>query len=443
MTSRSYSPSRTNPIRVAILLLVSVAMVLLTVDGAGASPACNPRKPATCTLRELADLNSLRIGSTAEPSEVTNPAFASILGREFNSLTPENALKWYATQSTAGTWDFTGADAIVNYASDNDMSVRGHTLVWAQDTYTPAWVRAISNPVDLRAKVNEHITTTMNHFAGRIHRWDVVNEPLATFGTGPSSSVFWTMGPEWIADAFRLARSLDADAELWLNEYGSDWVPGKHEALLELVAGLVADGVPIDGVGLQTHRLPGDQLDTVRFGEQLADFTALGLEVAITELDVPVSPDDPSAFQKQATEYAKVVSTCLRVTGCVEVTVWGLTDGATWLDSLGMFPTPTRPLLFDTNFAPKPAFEAVRRVLATAAPRLPVTGSRMTAVATAGLLLIVGGAFSLIRAPRPGLIAGPSPVRPTRARYVGRAQGPRAGVRSNRPGRYPRPRKHR
>ena len=424
MTRENDPAPRRRSHRVAILLLATIAMLLLPVDGAVAAPNCNPSEPATCSLRELADLASIRIGSTAEPSETTDPAFASILRREFNSLTPENALKWYSTQPSAGTWDFTGADMVVDFATDHDMDIRGHTLVWAQDTYTPPWVRAIADPGALQTTLDEHITTTMNHFAGRIERWDVVNEPLASLGTSTSASVFWTLGPEWVADAFRLARSLDPDAELWLNEYGSDWVPGKHEALLALVTDLVESGVPIDGVGIQTHRLPGAVLDTERFAAQLGDFTALGLEVAITELDVPVSPTDPNAFEVQAAEYARVVSTCLRVTGCVEVTIWGLTDSATWLDSLGLFPTPTRPLLFDTDFAPKPAYEAVRQVLAeavapptpttTAPPEptdaaestLPVTGTGTTPLAATGILLIVGGALLARQATRTALREG-------------------------------------
>jgi endo-1,4-beta-xylanase len=240
----------------------------------------------------------------------------------------------------------------------------------------------------------------------------VVNEPLVSLGTGHSASVFWNLGPEWIADAFKLAHSLDADAELWLNEYGSDWVPGKHEALVALVRQLVDAGVPIDGVGIQTHRLPGAVVDAERFASQLRDFTALGLAVAITELDVPVSPTDPAAFEFQAAEYARVVSACLTVDGCVEVTVWGLTDGSTWLDSLGLFPTPTRPLLFDTTFAPKPAYDTVRKALVEAVspqvspttepeeltgstdPELPVTGSGTGTLAVTGLVLVGAGVFA-------------------------------------------------
>lgn len=292
----------------AIVLLAATPLLLVRIDGAAASTTCDPSEPATCSLRQLADLAGIRIGSTAEPYEITEPSYASVLAREFNSVTPENALKWYATQPSNGTWDFSGADEIVRFADDHDMAIRGHTLVWAQDTYTPAWVKSIADPVALKTVGENHITATMNHFAGKIHRWDVVNEPLASVGTGQSASVFWSLGPEWIADAFRLAHSLDPSAELWLNEYGTDWVPGKHEALVALVSELVDAGVPINGVGVQTHRLPGAVLDTEKFAPQMRDFTALGLEVAVTELDIPVAPTDPGALQSQASEYARVVS---------------------------------------------------------------------------------------------------------------------------------------
>jgi endo-1,4-beta-xylanase len=194
----------------------------------------------------------------------------------------------------------------------------------------------------------------------------VVNEPLTALGTGPSGSVWHDLlGPtQWIADAFALAHELDPTAELWLNEYGSDWVPGKHAALLALISALVDDDVPIHGVGLQTHRPSVNGPDRAVFEQQLRDFTDLGLEVAITELDVVTSPTDPDALTKQAGAYDRVVRSCLAVPGCTEITTWGITDGDTWLDNLGLFPPPTRPLLFDESFAPKPAYHAVRDALA-------------------------------------------------------------------------------
>ena len=250
----------------------------------------------------------------------------------------------------------------IDFAVAHGMEVRGHNLVWAQDTYTPAWVRALS-PNDLRTTTDQYIRAVIDHFKDRVHRWDVVNEPLESLGTGHSQSVYWSLGPNWIADVFRTAHAADPTAQLWLNEFGTDWVPGKHAALLALVTQLVRDGVPINGVGLQTHRLSTDGPDPSTFRRQLADFTALGVKVAITEVDVPTDPTDAAAPMKQAAAYDRIVSACVAVRGCEEVTTWNLHDGDTWLDTQGLFRTPTRPLLFDENFAPKAAYRSVLAAL--------------------------------------------------------------------------------
>ncbi|MFM7252973.1 MAG: endo-1,4-beta-xylanase [Ilumatobacteraceae bacterium] len=370
---------------------VSAADVAAAAGSSGST--CDPAVPSTCTLGDLARRLDLRIGATLEDFEISNADYTATLRREFTSVTPENALKLYSTQPERGSWQFAAGDAVVGFASDAGLEVRGHTLVWAKDEFTPSWVTSISDSTALRQAVEEHVAEVMGHYAGRVRRWDVVNEPLDTFGTGPSASVFWTMGADWIDQVFRLAHTIDPDAELWINEYGTDWVPGKHAALVALVSSLVSAGVPVDGVGIQMHRLPGVPLDQAVLERQLRDFTALGLEVAITELDVPVSPTDSDAFAFQAEEYRKVVAACVAVPGCSEITVWGLTDGDTWLDGLGLFPTPTRPLLFDSGFQPKPAYAAVRDELAAAVRRrsMPVTGGNSFALLSVALAAMAGG----------------------------------------------------
>jgi endo-1,4-beta-xylanase len=357
---------------------ILVATLAAASPDVGAGEACEPTRPTTCTLRELATLADFRVGSTAEADEVVPGPYAETLVREFNSLTPENALKWYTVQPTDGGFNWGPGDAVVEFAAANDLEVRGHTLVWAQDVWTPAWVLGVTDPATMRAELAEHIAAVVNRYEDRVRRWDVVNEPLETLGAGPSDNVFArVLGTGWIGEAFALAAEADPTAELWLNEYGTDWVPGKHEALLALVESLLADGVAIHGIGLQMHRLGPDGPDPDTLEAQLTDFTDLGLEVAITELDIPVSPTDPDALPKQADAYRRIFSTCLAVTGCVEITTWGVTDAATWLDSLGLFPTPTRPLLFDDDFNPKPAYHAVREALAAvASPTTTTTPTR-------------------------------------------------------------------
>jgi endo-1,4-beta-xylanase len=387
--------SRASGVGAIIVALVSALGLMVTVLAAtvglpprglpsAAAGVCDPTEPASCTLRELAEALGLRVGATAEPHQITPGPYATTLAREFNSVTPENALKWYTVQASPGAWEFGPADAVVAFAEAHGLEVRGHTLVWAQDSYTPAWVRAITDPDELRARVTEQIETVMTRYRGRIHRWDVVNEPLASVGTGPSDSVFWeVLGPGWVADAFRTAHEVDPDAELWLNEYGTDWVPGKHAALVAMLRDLIAEGVPVHGVGLQMHRLGVAAPDPTTLQAQLRDFTDLGLEVAITELDIPTAPTDPDALVKQAEAYARIVDACLAVAGCREITTWGLTDASTWLDALGIFPTPTRPLLFDDSFQPKPAYHAVRERLAAALRRASTTTTSGSGAAVA------------------------------------------------------------
>ncbi len=326
---------------------------------------CDPTTPSTCTLRQLADLAGVRIGASAEASEVLPGPYAETLAREFSSVTPENAMKWYTTNPAAGVFAFDDADAIVDFADTSDLVVRAHTLVWTQDTFTPDWVLAIADGAELATRLDEHITAVAGRYAGRVPRWDVINEPLATTGTTLSDSVFHRLLPaDWMASVFSAVRAVDPVAELWINEYGTDWVPGKHEAFVALVRGLLEAGAPLDGVGLQVHRPSVDGPDRATFEAQLRDFTDLGLAVAITELDIPIPPGDEAALLAQADAYRTIVEACLAVVGCEEITVWGVTDANTWLDSLGIFPTPTRPLLFDDDFAAKPAYVAVRDALA-------------------------------------------------------------------------------
>ena len=379
-------------------LLVSVAVLVPTLclgltHNATASALCDPLQPTTCSIGELADQLGIRFGSTLEDFEITDSNYTTVLLREFTAITPENGLKWYTNQPSRGQWEFDAGDAVVNFAVESGLDIRGHVPVWSQDTYTPSWVKNITDPADLLDVMIEHVTKVMTRYADRIDRWDVVNEPLLTFGTSQSASVYWTLGEDWIGNVFRLARTLDPEAELWINEFGSDWVPGKHEAFLALVTSLVENGVPIDGVGVQTHRLPGAVLDQELFESQLRDFTALNLEVAVTELDVPVVPGDPNALSGQAEEYRKVVAACLAVAGCSEITIWGITDSDSWLDSLGYFATPTRPLLFDENFAAKPAYTSIRNLLAETLVdrRLPETGSNPVEMIGLAIVLITIG----------------------------------------------------
>lgn len=343
------------------------AALLVTASTTTATPAPAQAPPAP-TLRSLGDAAGLRVGATLEPGQIGS-THSEVLAREFSSVTAENAMKWYTIQPERGRFEFAAGDAVLAFAEANGQEVRGHNLLWAQDQFTPAWVRAITDPDELRAVVHDHIDAVLGHYRGRIQRWDVVNEPLETLGTGPSDSVFRrVLGPGWLAEVLRYAHEVDPEIEIWLNEYGTDWVPGKHQAFLAVVRDLLDADVPLDGVGLQTHRLSPDGPDRATFARQLADHAALGLRIALTEVDVATAPGDPEGPADQAEAYRTIVATCLAQPACEEVTTWGISDADTWLDGQGILPAPTRPLLFDEAYAPKPAYDAVAAELAAGRP---------------------------------------------------------------------------
>jgi endo-1,4-beta-xylanase len=199
----------------------------------------------------------------------------------------------------------------------------------------------------------------MGHFEKDVGVWDVVNEPISDSGSLRPSVFLRRLGPGYIADAFRTARAADADAKLYLNEIGAEGVNAKSNRLYEIVSGLKAQGVPIDGVGFQTHAnlqgLPPDFVDNMR------RFKALGLDIAITEADVALKlPPSAADLQAQADVYAQIVRSCLAV-DCRSLTFWGFTDGRSWISETqaGM----GAATLLDEQLRPKPAFFAVQRAL--------------------------------------------------------------------------------
>ena len=356
-----------------LLVATSVAMIAVagctsdgdeTRDAPPESPneaeAENCARPADCPLRTVADGAGVLIGTAVQPDLLTSePAYAETVATEFNSVTPENALKWNAVHPEPDTWTFEEADAIVDFAAEHDVAVKGHNLVWAQELVdsTPDWVEEIDDPDELRSVLEEHITTVMTHF-DTVDRWDVVNEPLETAGVELYENHFArVLGPGYVADAFEIARAADPDASLFLNENIVEYSPDKRAALVDLVTELLDDGVPVDGVGLQMHLVNGAPEPGV-VTELVETFTDLGLEVAITELDVPVSDDD---VQSQAATYEQVVGECIEA-GCRDITLWGFTDKHTWIDS---FLAPgLQPLIFDEDYSPKPAYDALQELFA-------------------------------------------------------------------------------
>ena len=332
--------------------LVVLAAAYLARGGADAKPL--PDTP----LRVLGKQRGIELG-TAVRSEVLkrNRAYRELAAAQFSMVTPENTMKWDFIEPSRGELRFGPADEIVDRAREAGQKVRGHTLVWFFQL--PDWTKELG-PAQLRQATREHIRRVVGHFADDVGVWDVVNEPITDRGALRASLFERRLGPGFIADALRTARTADPDAKLYINEIGAEGINPKSNRLYALVRDLKAQGVPIDGVGFETHTnldgLPPD------FVANMRRFRALGLDVAITEADVALKlPPSDADLRRQADIYAQIVRDCLAA-HCSSLTFWGFTDGRSWIPETqaGM----GAATLLDEHLRPKPAFLAVQRALA-------------------------------------------------------------------------------
>jgi GH35 family endo-1,4-beta-xylanase len=292
------------------------------------------------------------MGSGAiNPTYLDDPQFAAVLALQFKSLSPENEGKWSFFNPAQGYYNWTLLDRLVDFAEDNNMVVKGHGLI--SSCCNPEYVLNITDPTALRATMTAHFEAFMHRYdSKRVNRWDVVTEALKTQGGGLNANVFYNiLGSGYIADAFRIARAAGPDAQLFINENLVESLPGKRQDLYNLVSGLVADSVPIDGVALQMHitevaPLPGIITDMVN------SYKALGLEVTIAEMDVHTLN-----ATLQAEIYCAVIEEALNA-GITDISFWGFTDkhAYTWLPG-------AKPLMFSECYKPKGAFYATHAAL--------------------------------------------------------------------------------
>lgn len=389
---------------VAAALLALAALGALPERARALSLADCTAPGADCTLREVADLVGLRLGAAAASGYIaSDPLYGPTLAAEFNSLTPENHLKWPQIHPAPDTWNFGPADALVDFATAAGMRIRGHTLLWANPDRLPAYVAGATSAAEARAYMADHITTLVGRYAGRIDTWDVVNEPLENLGDVLFDNVFLDqIGPGYIGEAFQLAHAADPTARLFLNEVLVE-IPGssRFDAFYDLVKGLVDAGVPIDGVGFQTHLLsPFIQPTGAQLEDAMRRFADLGLGVEITEMDVGMTQTAGDRLGLQAQIYADLIGACVRVAACEGITFWGFTDRYTWLDAA--FGPGLDPLPFDVDYGRKPAWFATRDALLARLPE-PAPGALLAPLAAA---LVLGARRSRRRGRAPALPAG-------------------------------------
>ena len=312
---------------------------------------------------------------------------ADIVKKQFNSITPENVLKWGLVHPQPDQYAFEAPDQYVAFGVKNKMFIIGHTLVWHNQT--PSWVFEDANGKPLTrdallARLRDHIHTVVGRYKGKIKGWDVVNEALNEDGTMRKTKWLEIIGEDYLAKAFQFAHEADPKAELYYNDYSLENEP-KRNGAFALIKKLLAQKVPVVGVGLQGH----NRMTWPTLEQQDATITAfadLGMKVMITELDVEMLPRDlqnqaadvtlnitfneklnpyvnglpADVLRAQAKRYADLFAVYLKHKRSISrVTFWGVTDGDSWLNGWPIRGRTNHPLLFNRDGKPKPAFDAV------------------------------------------------------------------------------------
>lgn len=329
-----------------------------------------------CIIKD-AFKDSFRIGIAGDLPARYSEQELKIASEHFNAVTPENCMKPERVHPEENTWRFEQPDALVQWASNNRMSVHGHTLVWHAQTRD--WFFRDGDREVVSQRMKDHITTLVGRYKGKIQSWDVVNEAINDGGdevTGKTENLrnsewMQTLGPEFLTLAFKFAHEADPDAVLYYNDYNIESGP-KHDSSMVLLKRLLNDGAPIHAVGIQGHwrsgSVPYDDID-----KAISNYASLGLKVSITELDVTIrgasggqfgngfgprrtgssKPPSVEDLNIQAEAYAKLFANLTKHKDVIDrVTFWGLNDRRTW--RFGQ-----HPLIFDANNNPKPAYAAI------------------------------------------------------------------------------------
>jgi endo-1,4-beta-xylanase len=329
------------------------------------------------------------IGAALNPAQFTeqNSAQAALIKKQFNTITPENVMKWEKIQPEPDKFDFAPADRYVEFGEKNGMFIVGHTLIWHEQT--PDWVfsdgKGRSADRDtLLTRMSNHIHTVVGRYKGRVHGWDVVNEALNENGTLRQTPWLKIIGEDYLIKAFEFARAADPNVELYYNDFSLE-NSAKRKGAVALVEKLKAAGAKVDGIGTQSHlQLRSPSLQQVE--DTITAFGKLGIKVMVTELDVDVLPRRsgspiaevsrretadpalnpysnglPASVQQELTKrYSEIFAIYAKHADKISrITLWGVNDGDSWLNNWPIRGRTSYPLLFDRNNQPKPAFDAV------------------------------------------------------------------------------------
>ncbi|KAJ7124377.1 endo-1,4-beta-xylanase A precursor [Mycena epipterygia] len=306
----------------------------------------------------------LYFGSATDNPELNDTTYVATLSDNtlFGQITPGNSMKWDATEPSRGTFTFAAGDVIAALAKKNGQLLRGHNCVWYNQL--ASWVTAGNfNATTLTSILQTHCSTVIPNCILNADAWDVVNgmyafQPFNDDGTIRQFVFSTALGISYATTALVAARAADPAAKLYINDYNIDSAGAKATAMINLVKSLKAAGTPIDGIGIQGHLIVGEVPSKAALIANYQAFTALGVEIAITELDIRMTlPETPALLAQQQADYQTVISACKAVAGCVGVTIWDYTDKYSWIP--GVFTGQGAALPWDDNLVRKPAYDGI------------------------------------------------------------------------------------
>lgn len=343
------------------------------VVGALSTGALVTTVPAASATPFAADALSGAVpyGAAIRIDELSDDLYREAVCTYCKVIVAEGSMKWSDLQAVRGSFTFELTDTLLTFAQDNDIELRGHTLAWY--AALPEWAEGISSPEEARTELVHHIETVVGRYKGRIRSWDVVNEAIAHDPTrdAPFRDSVWLkhLGPDYIELALRTAAAADPGAQLVINDYDfempTDQSRAKRKAFLDMVRGLKSRNVPLHAVGLQGHLRGEHAVDTSGISSFVAELSALGLGILVTELDV-IDDQLPGLIEERdkivaarAREFLSAIGTVVRP----EIVVtWGVSDQHSWVPIWftrqdGM---PNRPLPLDENYQPKELMRVIQ-----------------------------------------------------------------------------------
>ena len=363
------------------VITLAILSVLLVNCSSNKNISTLENKNQPTTLKDAYE-NDFLIGTALNGQQIEekDPGAAKLVPEQFNAATPENIMKAEVIHPRWDTYNFDLADKLVEYGKNNNILINAHTLIW--HSQLPAFARNIKDVDSFKTFFKNHINTIAGRYDGKVYSWDVVNEALNEDGTMRKSIFLNLLGDDFVTEAFRLAQAAAPNTQLYYNDYNIEQ-PKKRAGAIQIIKKIQAAGVRIDGVGIQGHwhlnRIPLKEIE-----ESIQQFSALGIKVMFTELDVEVLPRDftgadvsqrvasnpsmnpypnglPDSVQQQlANDYENLFKLFLKYKDNISrVTFWGVNDGQSWLNGWPVRGRTNYPLLFDREFNPKPAYYKV------------------------------------------------------------------------------------